>query len=173
MRLNSLKQISAVHDLEKKLFLKGYKLFHNSSTSLRGVGILVNRNYAESDFLLLNEVSSNDGNILGLHVEINGQKVLFCSIYGPNKDTDITFYDELKNTIRPFNCPVILGGDWNATFDTSDVNHNLDIVNETTKLILLDSLLQEIFHIKMQNGTECGRGRITGSKKMQNGVNLQ
>ena len=33
LRLNSTKQVSAVHDLEKKLFLKGYKLFHNSTNS--------------------------------------------------------------------------------------------------------------------------------------------
>ena len=31
--------------------------------------------------------------------------------------------------IRPYNCPYILGGDWNATLDISNVNHNLDILN--------------------------------------------
>jgi len=129
MRLNSSKQVSAVHDLDKKLFLKGYKLYHNSGTSLRGVGIMVSKKYSESGFSVLEEIKSDDNNILCMHVEINGQKILLVSVYGPNKDTEINFYENLKIIIRPFKCPCIIGGDWNATFDISDVNQNLDILN--------------------------------------------
>jgi hypothetical protein len=39
LRLNSSLQKSAVHDIEKKFLLQGYKLFHNSVSSIRGVGI--------------------------------------------------------------------------------------------------------------------------------------
>jgi len=41
LRLNSTKQISAVHVLEKHFFFNGYKLYHNSNLPSRGVGILV------------------------------------------------------------------------------------------------------------------------------------
>jgi len=75
VRLNSNKQVSAVHDLEKQFFLNGYKLFHNSTTSLRGVGILVNKSvFSKTSFKILNVERSEDGNILCMHLELNGTK---------------------------------------------------------------------------------------------------
>ena len=129
IRLNSSKQISAVHDLEKQFFLNGYKFIHNSVTSLRGVGILINRKIINGSFKILNTLKSDDGNILCLHVEFNGIKFLLCAVYGPNLDADIVFYENLSNMLRNFECPKIVGGDWNATFDNSDPDHNLDILN--------------------------------------------
>jgi len=129
LRLNSSKQVSAVHDLDKKIFLKGYKFYHNSCSSLRGVGILLSKKYIDSDFSILQVVRDVSCNILCLHVEIKGQQIILCSVYGPNKDTDLDFYQDLINILRPFDCPLILGGDWNATMDISDANVNLDIVN--------------------------------------------
>ena len=41
LRINSTKQHSAVHDLEKTFLFNGYNFVHNSKTSLRGVGILI------------------------------------------------------------------------------------------------------------------------------------
>jgi len=129
LRLNSNKQISAVHDLEKKLFLQGYKLYHNSFNSLRGVGILIRKKFADNDFTILETISSDDGNAFCMHVEIENQKVVLCSVYGPNRDNEIGFFLNLKNILCRFNCPVVVGGDWNATFDDSGVEHNLDVVN--------------------------------------------
>jgi hypothetical protein len=48
LRLNSYKQIDACKDIAKKFFLRGYKLLHNSVTSSRGVGILINRKVSEN-----------------------------------------------------------------------------------------------------------------------------
>ena len=129
LRLNSIKQKSAIHDLEKKFFLHGYKFIHNSCTSIRGVGILLHKKIVDSEFAVLNSVSNGDGNFLLLHVELNRQKFLLCSVYGPNKDTELTFYDEFRAALGGFACPKIIGGDWNATFDLSDVEFNLDVIN--------------------------------------------
>jgi len=145
LRLNSEKQISAVNDLDKRLFLKGYKLIHNSTNSLRGVGILIKKKFSDEGFKIVNIERSADCNIICAHVEISGQSLVLCSIYGPNKDTEINFYEELKNILRPYNCPFIIGGDWNATFDNSGVNFNLDTLNmqnipshrRTTKILEL------------------------------------
>ncbi len=58
--------------------------------------------------------------------------MIIGSIYGPN-DNDLTFYNNLKNSINDLNLnlrrPVIIGGDWNATFDLSNPTANLDILN--------------------------------------------
>jgi hypothetical protein len=51
------------------------------------------------------------------------------SFYGPNKDNEVNVFETLKRIVRPFNCPIIIGGDWNATLDISDVENNLDLVN--------------------------------------------
>ena len=40
-RLNSDRQTTALHDIEKTLLTLGYKLFYNSPTSSRGVAILI------------------------------------------------------------------------------------------------------------------------------------
>ena len=129
LRLNSTKQISAVHDLDKKLFLHGYKLYHNSFNSLRGVGILIHKKFADNGFSILETINSDDGNAFCMHVEIDTFKFVLCSVYGPNRDTEIGFYNNLKNILGRFNCPLIIGGDWNATYDASDADHNLDVVN--------------------------------------------
>jgi hypothetical protein len=110
LRLNSTKQISAVHDLEKKLFLQGYKLYHNSFNSLRGVGILIKKTFTDNDFTILETISSDDGNAFCMHVEIKNQKIIICSVYGPNRDTEMGFFLNLKNILSRFNCPVVVGG---------------------------------------------------------------
>jgi hypothetical protein len=43
LKLNSMVQKAAVHDVEKYFLLNGYKLYHNSKNSTRGVGVLINR----------------------------------------------------------------------------------------------------------------------------------
>jgi len=129
LRLNSKKQISALHDLEKKFFLQGYKFYHNSQNSLRGVGILINKKFSDSDFNILSTTNMADGNAMFLHLNVNNTEILLCVVYGPNKDTDIGFYENLKNRLRQYNCPIIMGGDWNATYDVSNVERNLDVIN--------------------------------------------
>jgi hypothetical protein len=52
LRLNSSLQKSGVHDVEKQFQLQGYKLFHNSVSSVRGVGILVHKNIRDGNFII-------------------------------------------------------------------------------------------------------------------------
>ena len=128
-RLNSIKQKSAVHDVEKNFFFKGYKLIHNSTLPSRGVGILINKKYDDTNFSILREISTADCNCIALHVKIFKKEYFLVSLCGPNLENEIAFYDELSTVIRNFNCPLIIGGDWNATLHASGVSHNLDVVN--------------------------------------------
>ncbi len=92
IRLNSTKQISAKHDLEKKFFLSGYKLFHNSSLPSRGVGILIKNSLLESKFEVLDLQQTADCNALVMKVKFKGKNLLLVSIYGPNHDTEVVFF---------------------------------------------------------------------------------
>jgi len=128
LRLNSTKQISAVHDLEKHFFFNGYKLYHNSNLPSRGVGILFKKSISEK--LVVNRIiKERDCNSLIINATVNGNNFVFASVYGPNHDTEIEFYDTLMANLSIFPCPIIAGGDWNATLDTAEVGVNVDVVN--------------------------------------------
>jgi hypothetical protein len=45
LKLNSESQTHAIHDIEKKLFNLNFKLIYNSTTSSRGVGILIKKEH--------------------------------------------------------------------------------------------------------------------------------
>ena len=128
LRLNSTKQISAINDLEKMFQFNSYKFIHNSTTSSRGVGFLVKKNIWEK-LQLIERVDNEDGNFLLIHITLHGRPLLLGSIYGPNRDNEVALYTSLKNKLSNFLCPIILGGDWNATWDISNVESNLDVVN--------------------------------------------
>jgi exonuclease III len=127
LRLNSEKQVSAVHDLTKVFFNEGYDFFHESTSSLRGVGILISRklNYKVIDIAR----DSVQHNFLLIKASINESTLVIGSIYGPNTDEDLIFYDNLSDSLRALNCDsVIIGGDWNATWCCEeDVNNNIDV----------------------------------------------
>ena len=101
---------------------------YNSRDSQRGVGILMKKNIFEN-IQVWCRIDSDDGNYMLLHINIKNMELLLCSVYGPNRDNEIAFYTHLKNDLNNFHCPVICGGDWNATFDASPVESNLDTVN--------------------------------------------
>jgi hypothetical protein len=79
LRLNSYKQIDACKELSKKFFLRGYKFFHNSVTSSRGVGILLNRKVAEN-IAISNIVRDTDCNYMLLDVEYKEKKYIWGAI---------------------------------------------------------------------------------------------
>jgi hypothetical protein len=67
--------------------------------------------------------------MLLLKIVIGEISVTLGSIYGPNED-DENFFKELEAGIDRFNSDfVILGGDWNATYDTRNNRSNLDTHN--------------------------------------------
>ena len=129
LRLNSLKQISAINDLKKRFFLKGYEFFHNSTRPSRGTGILIRKKIRDSNFRILSEVCDLDGNFYIMHIEKNNSRFVLASIYGPNHDDEIEFYTHLKTELEKFSDPLYIGGDWNATLDRSRVGTNIDVLN--------------------------------------------
>jgi hypothetical protein len=96
IRLNSIKQTAAVHDIEKKFKLKGYDFIHNSKSSSRGVGILIKSSISYS---VHNKCVDFNDNYLLLDASINEFHCIIGSIYGPNRDEN-EFFDNLKLDIR-------------------------------------------------------------------------
>ena len=126
IRLNSYKQNYSIHDLEKKITFKGYDFYHNSKRSSRGVGILISK---KLNYKVNNQMSDFEDNYLLLDITITDYRLIIGAIYGPNSN-DPNFYNNLNTDLKFFNCStIILGGDWNATWDTSVVQNNLDVLN--------------------------------------------
>ena len=107
----------------------GYKFIHNSTTSNRGVGILIKRELLNC-FNILNTVKDIENNYILIDVEYNGSRFTAGSVYGANTNEGLPMYDSLQEKITGLgNRDIILGGDWNATFDNKNVNENLDVLN--------------------------------------------
>ncbi len=129
LRLNSYKQIEACKDLNKMFYLLGYKFIHNSTTSNRGVGILVKREFLEG-FKIINTVRDSENNFILIDVDYNGIRFTAGSVYGANTNEGLPMYDSLQQKITDLgNKKVILGGDFNATFDNKSVEENIDVLN--------------------------------------------
>ncbi len=105
-----------------------YNFYHQSNKNSRGVGILVKRSL---NFVYLDceRDPSGEDNFLLIKAEITGLTVILGTIYGPNQRDD-NFFEQLDSGLdRLGNFPVVLGGDWNATFSCLPVNDNPDIFN--------------------------------------------
>ena len=127
LRLNSQNQSVGLKDLLNKFTSYGYALYHNSTRSSRGVGILISKKIKH---VIRRRIDDPGNNFLLLDTVINEQKITLGAIYGPNDDTNMAFFDNLKQSIKDIrNDSVIIGGDWNATWDNAGVNLNIDIVN--------------------------------------------
>jgi exonuclease III len=72
IRLNSDKQVVATMDIEKRFGFRGYKFIHNSTTSSRGVGILISNKLKAN---IHNTYRDLDCNILILDVTIHGRRL--------------------------------------------------------------------------------------------------
>jgi hypothetical protein len=76
---------------------------------------------------IINTFKDQQENILLVHAKINGSDIALGSIYGPNS-TDRQFYRDLDNFINNhLGMPVLLGGDWNATWSNAGPEENIDI----------------------------------------------
>jgi exonuclease III len=70
-------------------------------------------------------------NYMLLDISLDNYRFVIGSIYGPNRD-ELEFFDNLKLDLRnlnPNSNPVVLGGDWNATWDSNPVQTNIDVIN--------------------------------------------
>ena len=92
------------------------------------MGILVKK----GTNLTIKEIKRDDvsDNFILISTKAGDCNNTFSSVYGPNHDHEASFYTTLTNTIISMgNNNVILGGDWNATWDNSRVGKNLDVIN--------------------------------------------
>jgi exonuclease III len=112
LHLNSNKQKSAVHDIEKRFTLEGYKFIHNSEGPSRGVGILLHKNLRDDSFNINNVRRDREGNYILLDINIKNNRYTVGSVYGPNYDEQVNMYDNLVSSCRELkNEKIILGGD--------------------------------------------------------------
>jgi exonuclease III len=103
-----------------------YSGYFNSSSNKRGVGILVKKSLP---FLAERELRGRDENHLLIKAQIKGKPVILGAIYGPNT-LNVEFFRDLESDINSLgNIPVILAGDWNATFSNLGIDINPDCHN--------------------------------------------
>jgi len=127
LRLNSINQISMVENITKKLLFYGYEFYHNSKNANRGAGILI---ASKLGVKIMGTEMDDGGNFLLLKIELKGHTITVGCVYGPNINENIGVYEDLleKLTIMQNNT-IILGGDWNCTWDTRGVDLNIDCLN--------------------------------------------
>jgi hypothetical protein len=78
---------------------------------------------------VLAEERDLDDNILCLKLDIEGNEIVICSIYGPNTYNP-AFFDTLNTfLVRLGSQNLIVGGDWNCTVSTAPSDSNIDILN--------------------------------------------
>jgi exonuclease III len=114
-------------DLERSFLSSGNKSYtftHHSTKNSRGVGILIN---SKLDISINHTYKDNEENVLGLNLSIYGCTINIVSIYGPNRDGGHFFRDITRFLQLYPDCPTVIGGDWNATFSTSNTENNIDI----------------------------------------------
>jgi exonuclease III len=64
-----------------------------------------------------------------MNISIGDVTITIGSIYGPNDDNE-DFFNVLGGKIREYNSNyVVIGGDWNCTYDTNNSRSNVDILN--------------------------------------------
>jgi hypothetical protein len=71
-----------------------------------------------------------EGNYILLDVNNKGYHYTIGSVYCPNYDEQTHIYDQLVRDCKELgNTAIILGGDFNTTWDNSWVNSNVDVFN--------------------------------------------
>jgi exonuclease III len=129
IRISNRNLISSAEDI-KRFFINNpyekYSCVFNSTKNKRGVGILIKQSLP---FRIIEQVNSEDENILALRINLRNTEVIFISIYGPNSP-DPAFFNELTGILTRFPAlPVVIGGDWNATLSNEPVQNNIDVLN--------------------------------------------
>ena len=89
LRLNSIKNKTVLHDVDKMCFILGYKSFFRSTVSNRGVGILIKK---EVKCRVINIIRDEQcDNFILLNVELGNKNITMGAIYGPNHDNEVAF----------------------------------------------------------------------------------
>ena len=79
---------------------------------------------------IIKTVSDEDGNFIVQKVKINDHILVIGSVYGPNINENIGIFDDLTAAVKNLNTTdIILGGDWNCTWDCRNVDVNVDVLD--------------------------------------------
>ncbi len=101
----------------------GYSFYHNSKKSSGGTAVLISNRIS---YDIMDTFQDENCNMLLLKIVVGNTSFTLGSIYGPNDD-DKNFFNQLETGIDRFNSDfTILGGDWNATYDTRNNMANID-----------------------------------------------
>jgi exonuclease III len=109
--------------------VRQYTPFFNSSMNSRGTAILF---ACSLDLTFNKEYRDINENYYVVDVSIAGRRLCIGSVYGPNGNGR-DFFNGLNNVLQDIrmqnngNPEVILGGDWNTTWDRREVANNIDI----------------------------------------------
>lgn len=88
--------------------------FSAGSSSSRGVAILINKCL---QFRLRNEVKDEEGRLVIILADIQGQTLILANVYTPNTDHP-NFFVDLESKLHDIgHYPIILGGDFNIVLD--------------------------------------------------------
>ena len=95
--------------------------FSCKTSNARGVAILFNNNF---DFAVTGQTGDEDGNILGLNIQIENQEFALMTLYGPNQDDPVFYHTTVRKIIQQLNADnVIICGDFNLVQDQSLDTH--------------------------------------------------
>ncbi len=127
-------------DQISKIFLcnnnKNYYFHYNSTSNSRGVGILL---AVDLPMKVTYTYKDTNNNLLGLILETDSAIFSVCSVYGPNDNNKI-FFTDLAHFLKDLgDIPVVIGGDWNATYSQLSSKHNLDTLNMSAPPSLIRS----------------------------------
>ena len=129
MRLGNKNLTSNVESIKKQFKINpygSYNLLYHSSKIKRGVGILFKCNL---DFKEITSERDEGENFLLTKACIQCRTVILARIYGPNEH-DPNFFISMYNKLKSLGeYPIIIGGDFNCTYSTLNIEHNIDCIN--------------------------------------------
>jgi exonuclease III len=129
LRLGNKNNTSCKGDISN-LFLvnstASYQFIANSTQNKRGVGILVKKSLNPT---IHRSEPDPEENFLVSVLELNNNKFTLVAIYGPNNH-DPGFFQRLYRAVKSVgNYPIIMGGDFNTTFSSDNIDSNIDCEN--------------------------------------------
>ncbi len=113
---------------------------------------------------MLAEERDTEDNILCLKLDIEGNEIVICSIYGPNHHNPAFFASIRTYLERLGSHNTIIGGDWNCTVSVAPPDANIDVLNmqnlpnarhsNLLKNLCNDLELSDPFRVKFPNRRE-------------------
>jgi len=120
-------------DIENDFSEKKYELHTNSTQSKRGVAIAIREKVVEK---ILGFIRDEDENYLLMICRIQKKVMLIGAVYAPTYNylpgKQKRFYGDLRNKVKDFQIPIILGGDFNTVLDIDLDRKNRNYYNQAS-----------------------------------------